>query len=100
MDLIAQGFTVYVLYGDEVRAFALADFVDVRDVRMIECGSGSGFLLEAAHSILIRSDCGRKNLQRDLAMQPHVFRQIDFAHATSAEQRANLIVVEPSIGSK
>ena len=40
MNLLAQRITVDVLHGDEVRAFALADFVDVRDVRMIECGGG------------------------------------------------------------
>src|SRR6266404_8128844 len=81
-------------------AFALTDLVDVRDMRMVECGGGCGFLLEAAHSILISSHCGRQNLQRYFAVQPHVFRQIDFAHATFAEQRANLIVIEPSMGSK
>src|SRR5947207_12107653 len=100
MDLIAQSIAVNVLDGDEVGAFALADFVDVGDVRMIECSSGGGLLLEAAHSILISSNSRGQNLQRDFAMQPHVLRQINFAHATFAEQRANLIVVEPSIGSR
>src|SRR5437870_12926215 len=100
MDLIAQSIAVNVLDGDEVGAFALTDFVDVGDVRMIECSSGGGLLLEAAHSILISSNSRGQNLQRDLAMEPHVLRQINFAHATLAEQRANLIVVEPSIGSK
>ena len=78
----------------------LADLVNVRDVWMIECGGGLRLLLKAAHSILISSNFGRQNLQRDFAMQPHVFRQINFAHATFAEQRANLIAVDSSIGSK
>src|SRR5881397_1191655 len=81
-------------------ACALTDFVDVRDMRMIKCGRGRRLLLEAAHSILISSNCCGQNLQRDFAMQTHILCQINFAHATFAEQRANLVTVETSIGSK
>ena len=40
VDLLAQSNAVDKLHRDEVHAFALADFVDVRDVRMIERGRG------------------------------------------------------------
>ena len=100
MDLIAQSIAINVLHGDEMYAFALTDFVDVRDVRMIERGSGGGLLLEAAHSIPISSNLGRQDLQRDFAMQPQIFRQINFAHAPFAEQRADLITIDASIGRK
>src|SRR5438132_1339703 len=100
VDLIAQSVAVNVLHGDEMYTFALTDFVDVRDVRMIERGGGGGLLLETAHSISISSNFGRQNLQRDFAMEPQVFRQINFAHATFAEQRADLITIDASIGRK
>jgi hypothetical protein len=36
-----------------MRALCFSDFVDMRDVGMIEFGCGFRFLNEAAHSILI-----------------------------------------------
>src|SRR5215217_9727179 len=97
MDLIAQSIAVDVLDGDEVGALARTDFVNMRDVWMIEGSGDGGLLFKAAHSIPVRSNSGRQNLQRDLAMQSHVFRQINFAHAPFAEQCSNLVMVETSI---
>ena len=85
MNLIAQGIAIDILHSDEMRAFALADFVDMRDVRMIERGSGGGLLLETAHSISISSNFGRQNLQRNRSIQLRVMRQIYFAHPARAE---------------
>ena len=68
MDLLAQSLSVDILHRDEMNAFALADLVDVRDVRMIQGGRSHGFLIKAPHSILVRSEIRGQNFQCDLAM--------------------------------
>ncbi len=84
MDLLVQSITVNVLHSDEVGAISLTNLVDVGDVRMIKRGSRARLLIEAPHSLLIRGNLGRQKLQRDFAMQPRVFGQINLAHPTLA----------------
>jgi hypothetical protein len=62
MDALAQSFSIDELHRDEVRPIAFSDLVYMRDVRMIESGGGGRFLLEAPHSIVIRSDILRQYL--------------------------------------
>ena len=83
-----------------MHAIGFADLVDVGDVRMIERGSSCRLLIEAAHSILIRSKFSGKNLQRDFAVQPRVFRQIYLTHPVSAEQRADFVAAQFCSSSK
>jgi hypothetical protein len=51
---------------------------------MIKGGSGSRFLFEPSHPIVIRGNLDGKDLQRHLAMKPHIFRQIHLAHPAFA----------------
>jgi len=53
MDLLAQRFTVDVLHRDEVRPVVLADFVDVRDVRMMRAAADFASRI----NLSIRSRC-------------------------------------------
>ena len=76
---------------------SLRFLVDMRDVWMIECRRGHGFLHEAPHSIPVSGHRRRQDLQGYFAMQPQVLRQINFTHPSFAEQRANLIMVETGI---
>src|SRR2546421_10830727 len=60
MNLLAQGGAIDEFHRDEVRTLALANLIDVRDVRMIECRCSRRFLFETPHSILVRSNFSRK----------------------------------------
>jgi hypothetical protein len=53
MHLVSEGLAIHKLHRDEMNTVCLADFVYVGNVRMVECGSGAGFLLEASHSIFV-----------------------------------------------
>src|SRR5437764_5973771 len=53
---IAESLAIYEFHRDEDRASALANFVDVSDVRMIERGRGLRFLFEASHPIAVGGD--------------------------------------------
>src|SRR6266496_6613604 len=87
MDLFAQSLTVDKLHRDEVRAFALTNLVDVRDVRMIERCRGLRFLNKAAHAVLFGGQLTRQDLQGDFAFELCVLSQIHFTHSARAEDR-------------
>src|SRR5215831_2742668 len=78
----------------------LADLIDVRDVGMIEGRGSLGLLFEAAHPIFLRGKMGRQKIQRNIAVQPRIFRQIDFAHAALAKLRADFVTAEFGGGFK
>src|SRR5499427_4162581 len=62
--------------SDESSGVGLIDFVDRKDVGMVQSGSRLGFLHETLHAIWIRSNLIRQNLQGDLAIESGVLRQI------------------------
>ena len=73
-------------------AISLADFVNGKNVWVIQCGSGARLLLKPAQTIRIVCERRRQKLQRDLAAQFCILRQIDFAHAATAQRRENLVM--------
>ncbi len=75
-----------------------ADFVDGDDVGMIQRRSSLCFLNKAAHPRLISSDIGRQNLQRHLAIEVSVLRQIYLSHSTRAYLRDDDVVCERRVG--
>jgi len=74
-----------------VHAIAFSDLIYVRDIRMIQCGGGGCLLFEASHPIFVSREIWWKNFQGDVAMEPRVFSQINFAHAALADFRADFI---------
>ena len=72
-------------------AVAFADFINVRDVRMIQRCGRFCFAHEAVHSIAVRSDLRGQDLQRNFTIEFRVLRQIHFAHSARADLRADLV---------
>src|SRR5262245_11101745 len=66
--------------GDEVRSLSFSNFMNGKNVGMIQRGCGSGFLDETTQPIWISSECIRQQLQRNLATKPGVIRQVDITH--------------------
>src|SRR5215813_8646690 len=90
--MITQGFDVNELHCDKVHTDAIANLVDVRDVRVIERCCGCCLLLEAAHSISVAGELSREYFQRNFTMQPSVLGQIDLTHSTLAELLDNPVM--------
>src|SRR5438309_11530886 len=88
----AQRFARDELGDNKVQAVCLSDLVNGDDVRMIESGSRLGFLLKALQPILVRSEFRRQQLERNLTLEPNVFREINLAHSPSAQQREHLVM--------
>src|SRR3989441_10215437 len=93
-ESFAQRLAVDELHRDEVRPIALADLIDVSDVRMIERGRGLSLLCESPHPILIRSQLHRQNLQRDFAFEFRVLRQIHLTHSARADLGVDFVATE------
>jgi len=60
-------FRHHELHRDVVRAVTLADFVDMRDVGMVERRGRLCLAHKALHAIAIRGHVGRQSFQCDLA---------------------------------
>src|SRR6185436_1422149 len=93
--VLTQSLTIDKLGRNKVAAVGLADLMDGQDVVMVKGRDGASLLSKAAQSFLISGELGRKQLEGDLAAQLGIFREIDFTHATFAEQTKNLVAAEP-----
>ena len=98
MYFLAQGFAFDIFHRDEGHTLSLANLVDVRDIWMIEGRGGFGFLHEAPHALLVRGNLGGQNLQRYLAIQFCVLREIDFTHPTRAKLGKDFVAIETAAG--
>src|SRR6266404_194550 len=82
------------LHRDVVRAATLANFVDVRDVGMVERRGRLCLAHEALHAIAIRTNIGGQNFQCDFAIESCVLRQINLTHPARANLRADFVAAE------
>jgi hypothetical protein len=93
---LAKRVSFDALHGDPRDAVRRPDVVDRHDVRVVQRGGRAGLFLEALEPFLVRSERGRKDLDRDVAPEPGVPRAIDLSHAARAERREDLVRPEPS----
>src|SRR5437870_1826746 len=59
---------------------------------MVKRRGGFGLLDEAPHAILILGEFGRQQLERDLAVEPCIFGQVNLAHPARAEFGDNAVM--------
>ena len=78
----------------------LADLIDVRDIGMIERRGRYCLVYEAPHSICIRREIRRKNLQRDFPTQLRILGQVHLAHPAGTEQGGDPVVFERAVDHK
>src|SRR5204863_10209562 len=93
-EVLAQAFAFNVFGGDKVMPILFANLMNSQNVRVIEAGGGISLALETAEPILVLGNIAVEQFDGDLAAQARIKGKINFAHAASAEQRANLIPAE------
>ena len=82
-----QRLSLDVLHDDEAApVLGFAGLVDGADARVIERGGGAGLAEQAAAGVGIDELVGGDELDRDVALEPVVVRQVDFAQTAAAEQ--------------
>ena len=74
-----------VPHRDVQDAVGLARVVDRDDVRMVEAGGDLGLADEALPERVVIRELWTEDLQRDLAAQPDVLRQVDDRHPATAD---------------
>ena len=83
---LPQGLALDELHAQERRCVRAADVVHRHDRGMVERRRGPRFLLEASQAITVGRVSGGQDLDRDVATEPRVVRQIDVAHPARAER--------------
>ena len=76
-----------VLEHDVVRA----DVVNLTDVRMVQRGDRTRFLLEPANPVSVGGKGLWKHLDGDIALEAHIARFPHFAHTAGTKTRRNFI---------
>ena len=84
-DPLRQRDAVDALEHEKAEAVGLFDAVNCADVRVIQLRQHPRLALEARQAIAIDGQRARQDLDRDLASELGVVRQIDFTHAACAE---------------
>src|SRR5581483_8886652 len=87
---IAQRFAFDELSRNGVGRSGLQDFINGDDVWMIQRGRRARFLFETMQALVVSGEGLRQQLPSDLTTEPSILRQIDFAHATAADERNDL----------
>ena len=87
----AERVAVQILHDQEVNAILIADVVQGADVRMIQPGDRTSFLLEALACLRIIGHVRGQDLDRDRTIEPGVSRFVDLTHPTSPDARPNQV---------
>jgi hypothetical protein len=65
---------------------------------MVQRGEHFRFALKARESVVIRRQCRRQDLDRDLALQLRVGGAIDLSHPAFADRRGDFVDAETGTG--
>src|SRR5262249_37994781 len=84
-NALAERLAFDVAHHEEDETVRFADAVDRNDMRVREAGGHSRFTNEALACMRLHGGMGGKNLEGDVAVELDVAREIDDAHAATAE---------------
>ena len=85
MDMLAQGFAVDELHGDERPLVLLANVVDRADAGMGESGSGVGFPAKTFQRLRVLHHVVGQKFQGDGAVEAGIQGFVDHTHSTGTE---------------
>src|SRR5690349_24314074 len=91
---ISQRLAFDKLHDDKAVIVNLVVSKDGTYIRMIESRDGLCFLDEVAFGPCVANERVRKKFQRNLAVKPAIFGQVNIAHASSTKSFENLILAE------
>src|SRR4029079_659655 len=87
----AERVAVQILHDQEVNAILMADIVQGADVRMIQPGDRTSFLLEALARLRIIGHVRGQDLDCDRTIEPGVSRLVNLTHPTSSDASPNQV---------
>ena len=86
---VAQRASGHVLHGEEHHAVVTALVEDLHDPRVVEPGGRAGLAGEPADERLVVDEVGVHDLERHLAVEPLVEREVHRGHAAARDARAH-----------
>src|SRR6266851_3487716 len=92
--MLAQSQAIEQLRDEIGRSFVRAHLQDGENVGMVQCRSGTRFLLETAQAVRIRRKRAGQHFNRDIPMQTQVASAIHFPHATCPNLRLHFVVAQ------
>jgi hypothetical protein len=93
LDLVRQRFALDILHHDERRVFVLPDVIDGGDIGRAKDRSSAGFPEKPRSAFGVVPVGSGQKLERHLAPQSRVFRQIYLTHAASAKLTDHPVMV-------
>src|SRR5260370_30808534 len=93
-DELVQALPFYVIHREVLLAVMLAYLVNGHDIRMLQAGRCFRLRPKPLHEIVTRKLAKEQHLNRDDAVQTHLARPIDNAHATDGDFLQQLVVAE------
>ena len=98
---VAKGDAVDVLH-DDVRhrtggGLGLAGVVHADDRRMVQRGGILGLPAKAHEEARVARQVGAQDLDRDVAVQSHVTREVDFGHPAHSEDLPEFVAVRQNL---
>lgn len=97
-DAFAQRGAIEVLHRNVSLSVGFAQVVNGADIGVVETRGRLRFAPKAGEGARITGDRGRQELERDLTIEPDVFRQVDLAHAAAAELAHDAVVADDRPG--
>src|ERR1700693_5280459 len=97
--LLAKGRPLDKFGSNKMHSIRLPEFINCKNVRVIQSRSRMCFVFKATQTALIASDFWRKHFERDLSSESHILGQVNLAHAASSEQGNYFVMRQLSAGS-
>jgi hypothetical protein len=85
-EAIRERLALEQLHDQKVVSVVLPDVVEGTDVRMVQLRDRSRLALETDAQLFVAGEFGRKDLDRDAAIEARIARAIDLAHSAGAER--------------
>ncbi len=87
-----------VLHDKKIHAINMSDVVQTADVRMIEGGDGARLTEKTRASLGVSCRLARQQLDRYRASQPGIAGPVHVSHATTTQQRQDLVRAQAGTG--
>ena len=94
MEPVTHRLAFEQLADDVGDAIVAAHVVEGDQIRMVEGAGGPRFLLEASEAVVVLSDGGGQDLDRDRASQAGIAGPVDLAHAADSEHADDFVWAE------
>ena len=99
-DDVCQRPALHEFHDHGAKTVGLFEAIHRGDVRLIQRGEDPGFPAESRQRIALLPRRGGKNLDRHVAIEPGIAREVDLAHATRPNHSQDLVRADSRAGIK